>query len=239
MVFLDLKKAFDTVDHAILCQKLVWRDRGVKRLDQKLHRKQKLHQKLHRKQVTRYKDALSEPGVVPVGVPQGSILGPLLFIIYLNDLPLVVRNLTVSCYADDTAIYYSDQDVDVITRNLEEDLGCIDYWLKANKLSLNVNKTQAMCFATQYYRQDTRLNVTLRNRPIEQVEQYKYLGIILDPKLNFTAHIDRVVKKSRQWIGCIGRVRPFITKSTAMILYKSGRVRLSDKSASGGGLSCP
>ena len=143
MVFLDLKKAFNTVDHTILCHKL--EQYGVAGVSNAWIK----NYLSNRKQVTRYKNAISDPGVVSVGVPQGSILGPLLFIIYLNDLPLIVRNLTVSCYADDTAIYFSDKYVESITRTLEEDLTCIDYWLKANKLSLNVNKTQCMCFSTQ------------------------------------------------------------------------------------------
>ena len=91
-----------------------------------------------------------------------------------------MQNSEVSCYADDTAIYCSASDVNVITRNLQEDLDLVAYWLKCNKLSLNTDKTKIMCFSTQYFRRDTTINIYINNTQLEQVMSYKYLGLILD-----------------------------------------------------------
>ena len=182
----------------------------------------------NRSQVTKYNGAVSNSGVVTVGVPQGSILGPLLFIIYLNDMPQVVHCCKVSCYADDTAIYTSGPTVSAIQADLQDDLSRIALWLKGNKLSLNVNKSKVMCFSSQYYRPATDIVLYIDGAQLEQVEQYKYLGMILDNRLNFADHIDRLVKKSRQRIGGIGRVRKYITKDIALILYKAMVVPLFD-----------
>ncbi len=215
MIFLDLKKAFDTVDHTILCHKL--EKYGVVGVPNAWIR----NYLGFRKQATKCNGVISSLLSVNIGVPQGSILGPLLFIIYLNDMPLSIRNCIISCYADGTAIYLSGPTVNDIRTSLMEDMQCIAYWLKANKLSLNVAKTQSLCFASQYYRHDTALNILIDKQQILQVNSYKYLGIVLDSKLSFNEHIERLTKKSKQRIGSICRVRNYISRNVALTFYKA------------------
>ena len=134
-VYLDLKKPFDTVSHNILCRKLS--QYGVCGSANSLL-KDYLNERV---QVTRYRGNLSDPCHITCGVPQGSIMGPLLFIVYINDLPQVVVNPSVAMYADDTVIYCSGTSVIEVEQKLQEDLDSIKNWLSVNKLSLNVGKT--------------------------------------------------------------------------------------------------
>ena len=129
----------------------------------------------------------------------------------------------MSCYADDTAIYVSGPDNISVQTDLQEDMTRVAFWLKGNKLSLNVNEIKVLCFSTQHYCHCTDLALSMDGFPLEQVQSYKYLGMILDYRLNFSEHIERMVKKSRQRIGCVGRgrVRKFISKSLALTLYKA------------------
>ena len=105
-------------------------------------------------------------------------------------------------YADDTAVYYTSKSVSEITHCLQEDLDCISYWLSANKLTLNAKKTKTMLFHTQYYTSASVLNLSVRNEALEQVFCFKYLGIWLDPRLNFNNHIDKLCSKSNTKTRC-------------------------------------
>ena len=188
-IYLDLKKAFDTVPHNILCQKLA--QYGVCGSANSL-----LQDYLDdRIQVTRYRGKLSEPSNITCGVPQGSITGPLLFINYINDLPQVVLNSLVAMYADDMVIYYTGSNVNEVEQHLQEDLDLIINWLAVNKLSLNVGKTKTTLFANRYFRGDTRMSLRVGNEELEQVDKYKYLGIILDNNLTFAEHIDYIANR--------------------------------------------
>ena len=176
----SLKNSFTQIDdHDILCHKLAqygvvgWSNAWIS------------NYLSNRVQKVKFNGAISESKSISVGVPQGSILGPLLFIIYLNDLPAVIHNCKVSCYADDTAIYVSGPNCETVQSDLQEDLNRIAFWLKGNKLSLNVTKTKVLCFATQHYRNSTNLVLNIDGSVLEQVTSYKYLGMISDQKLSF------------------------------------------------------
>ena len=128
-----------------------------------------------RMQCTAFASATSSVKSIDCGVPQGSTLGPLLFIIYLNDLPQVLVNSCISLYADDTAIYYQANDANEIQVMLQEDLVLIQNWMKINKLSLNVSKTKSMLF--NYFRGVSPvLSLSLEGSDIEHVTTYKYRG---------------------------------------------------------------
>ncbi len=137
-VFLDLSKAFDTVDHAILLHKL----RSVRLDDNSLRWFEFESYLTSRQQITSINNTLSSSLSVLVGVPQGSILGPLLFIIYINDMPNVVKHCKIILYADDTLLYYSSTSAKDIEKYVNEDLNLISQWLDENMLTLNCKKIE-------------------------------------------------------------------------------------------------
>ena len=146
LVFIDhkkLKKAFDTVDHEILCQKLV--HYGIQQWELAWFRSYLCN----RKQFCRVIGVSSKTEGIDVGAPQGSCLGPLLYLIYINDLPQAVQNSTVSMYADDTSLCYQSSDINVLNEAIKNDLKQLDTWLQGNKLSLNVAKTNSMLVSTK------------------------------------------------------------------------------------------
>jgi retron-type reverse transcriptase len=137
-VFLDLSKAFDTVDHAILLHKL----RSVRLDDNSLRWFEFESYLTSRQQITSINNTLSSSLSVLVGVPQGSILGPLLFIIYINDMPNVVKHCKIILYTDDTLLYYSSTFAKDIEKYVNEDLNLISQWLDENMLTLNCKKIE-------------------------------------------------------------------------------------------------
>lgn len=135
MIALDLKKAFDTVNHEILLQKLEHCGSELTWFSDYLSGRQ---------QRALINGKLSDSRQIETGVPQGSILRPLRFILYVNDLPLCLNSFTSNMCADDTAFYFGDDDVNRVETNLQSDLTKVRDWLNCNKLSLNVAKTTSM-----------------------------------------------------------------------------------------------
>ena len=136
-MFLDLKKAFDTVDHCILLSKLSEigvSPSSIKWFESYLN---------NRKQKTSCGNEISAALPVTVGVPQGSILGTLLFLVYINNLPNAVKNSEVTLYADDMVLYCFSKDPRLLEDKLNEDLLMVAYWLRENKLTLNLDKTKS------------------------------------------------------------------------------------------------
>ena len=130
LVFIDLKKAFDTVDHDILCKKLEYygiQERQLAWFKSYL---------ANRKQFSKVNGIDSSVEEINVGVPQGSCLGPLLFLIYINDLPRSVQGSRMSMYADDTSICHKSSDIAQLNGAINSDLALVEKWLKGNKLSL-------------------------------------------------------------------------------------------------------
>ncbi len=185
-VFLDLKKAFDTVDHTILCHKLL--KYGVVGLSNAWFR----NYLDNRQQVTRYNKSVSSLSDINCGVPQGSILGPLLFILYINDLPNTVFSCEIGLYADDTVLYTSGKSVTEVADKLQDDMNRVYLWMCANRLSLNVGKTKSMLFATRYFKGCVDLSITVAGEVLEQMNVFKYLGFLLDNRLTFNDHIEHL-----------------------------------------------
>ena len=134
LVFIDLKKAFDTVDHDILCKKLELY--GVQQRELSWFRSYLSN----RKQFCRVNGVDSNVAEIEVGVPQGSCLGPLLFLSYINDLPQAVQDFSVTMYADDTSLCHQSHDLTQLNEAINSDLKKLETWLNGNKLSLNVAK---------------------------------------------------------------------------------------------------
>ena len=143
VVFLDLKKAFDTVDHNILISKLsAYGIRGTSIEWFKSYLSE-------RNQKCFLNGSLSSNRVLSCGIPQGTILGPLLFLLYINDLPNCLMHSQPRMYADDTHLTHAGNSVDSIELNLNEDLASISEWLTANKLTLNKSKTEFMIIGSR------------------------------------------------------------------------------------------
>ena len=188
MVLLDLQKAFDTVDHDILCKKL-----EAMGLDETDWFKSYLG---GRKQVVVANDTTSEPGIVNCGVPQGSILGPLLFLCYVNDMPMSVK-CKLLLYADDSTLIISGSDPKVIADTLSFELNSCRQWLIDNKLSLHLGKTESILFGSKRkLRKVTSFEVKCNNEVIQNVNSVKYLGLQIDNDLAGDNIVKGITKKA-------------------------------------------
>ena len=165
---------------------------------------------------------MSSPKKVHCGVPQGSILGPLLFTIYVNDLPWNIVSGSTYLYADDTTISVRGLTSIEIDGKLNRNLHCLATWFRKNKLSLNLSKCKFMIFGTCH--QVNRIgNLVIRyeNTTLEQISSFKYLGIKLDSCLTFDEHVSYIKGKLYCKIKLLGRVHRLLDKKTALMLYKA------------------
>jgi hypothetical protein len=215
-VFIDLQKAFDTVDHCLLIEKLQCYGVNGKELDWFVDYLQ------NRKQVVQFGNAYSEPGIVSFGVPQCSILGPLLFVLFINDLPNGTVRCDILMYADDTVIFFSAKDTSEIERVLNTELELIHNWLHLNKLFLNLTKTELVLFGTgANLAKVTNFQVTIGHYQLKRVMEYKYLGVFLDDSLTWKSHVEYITTKVGKRLGLLRRTRKDLTANAANMIYKT------------------
>ena len=222
VVFLhvDIRKAFDTVNHKILLDKLNHygiRDEELSFFSSYLHRHTQCCS------VNEHKSTFSE---ITCGVPQGSILGPLLFIIYMNDLPSYVQDVHITMYADDTSIDRAFQTCQQLKEELPPAFAKVCKWLKINKLSLNTVKTEFMLIGTSQHLnqldqnpESTPYAIVIDQKEVRRVKCVKYLGMIVDDKLTWSQHVDYISSKITCDIGILKRIRHFIPKESLLLLY--------------------
>jgi hypothetical protein len=213
-IFLDLSKAFDTLDHTILLNKLKYYGLGGTSL--------KLFETYlsNRRQIVQFNNTLSEQQIIKTGVPQGSILGPLLFIIYLNDLIKVCDMFKPVIYADDTALFTVLETESNHVNNINSELEKICNWFKVNKLSLNASKTKAMLFHPIQKTVD-KFDIIIDGSTVEFVEQFSYLGIILDPNITWKPHLQHVARKVARTNGILCRLKNVSDCDILKMLYTS------------------
>ena len=172
--------------------------------------------------MTKVGSGLSDLKPITHGVPQGSILGPLLFLVYINDLCNVLELCGTSMYADDTAVFYFGEDSDEVRLSLQHDMQSISHWMYQNRLSLNVKKTKMMIIGSrQRLRMIPPFTVSLNNERVELVNKFKYLGVILDEFLCFDKHIDHVVDKTTTKLGMLYKTRWLFDLETTQMLYSA------------------
>lgn len=210
-VFLDLKKAFDTVGHDILLSKL-----------SKFNFSQKAFSWFasyldSREQCVKIDCKKSATRMSKTGIPQRSILGPLLFTLYINDLPETCPGAGCQLYADDTAIYASAKTSNEACTLLSVHMSKIAQWIHQKRLTPNMKKTVSMCFSIKNGIQTGNPCATIQGEAIEMVNEFKYLGIILDSNLRFDKHEKKVAKTVKSNINCFKLIRPFIPTKAALL----------------------
>ena len=216
LIFLDLSKAFDTLDHSIMLDKLT--SLGLNRSAVQWFRSYLTM----RTQSVCTNGVLSEPQPISFGVPQGSVLGPLLFIIYINDLPLAVQGCCVELYADDTLIYFASKSVSEIQAQLTSGLTNVLSWLHANFLILYLEKTKIMLVGThQRTAEADDLVIEISNTRLERVNKFKYLGVLLDNTLSWKDHVEYIGNKISSRLGILRRARKVLPKPTCQMLYNT------------------
>ena len=213
-IFVDLSKAFDTVNHAILLQKLYHygiRGPAYSWFESYLS---------DRQQRVKIGSCFSSSAVLNIGVPQGSILGPILFILYINDLPKALDLMSAILFADDTTLSIQDANYYNLIQEANVELENIMVWAAVNRLSINTNKTFAMLFTNRQH-DIQRLNILLNEEAIDLKETGKFLGVTLDDSLKYNEHISNICKKVSKTIGLFYRLRCYVNTQTMIILYYS------------------
>lgn len=202
-IFCDLSKAFDCVQHAILVDKLIKYGLNITAVNLI---KSYL---MGRDQITVYNGVTSSSTEVKYGVPQGSVLGPLLFIIYVNDLPTYVNDTSIVLFADDTTMINIDSDENILLQDMQLSQLKASEWFRANKLHLNETKTQIMFFSTRCLDH------------FDNTENVKALGVIMDPHLRWDQHVDYLCGKLSKTVYLIRNLMTELPQTVIKTVYFS------------------
>ena len=214
-VFLDLSKAFDTVDHSILFDKL--EHYGIRGLALKWIKSYFSN----RLQFVEYNGHASSRTNISCGVPQGSILGPLFFLLYINDINNASKILQLILFADDTNVFLSHKNADCLANILNTELNKLSIWFRANKLSLNLKKTKFMVFKPSQKRKSHDIQLLINDYKLDQVKETIFLGVILDENLNWKSEISHVANKVSKSIGIIRKSNFYLSTNSLRTLYFS------------------
>ena len=205
--FIDLQKAFDTLDHDILLKKLVdygFRGKIFDILKNYLS---------ERWQYISHNGVCTKKLKIVSGVPQGSVLGPFLFLLYINDIHLCMGNCTMAMFADDTTICSSKRKG---VCSIQSDIDNVSQWFCQNRLSINRDKCEAVAFGRGHPNE-----ILILDKKLPYSNACKYLGVYVDKTLRFREHIDYVEKKLNKFCGLIYRVRHMFNKKCLLMFYNS------------------
>ena len=214
-IFIDLRKAFDTVNHQILIKKL--EHYGIRGVALEWF----ISYLSNRKQFVFINGHSSELMYISCGVPQGSVLGPLLFLIYINDLPNISKIFYFFLFADDTHIFHEAKSLQKLEYEVNKGLKCLHAWLIINRLSLNIKKTNFVVFHPYNKPPENKITLKIQRKAISENEYVKYLGVMVDAGLTWKPHIDYISKKVSRAIGILYKIRPQVNTVILKTLYYS------------------
>jgi len=214
-VFIDYSKAFDTVNHTLLLSKLELygiRDVALRLFESYLE---------GRSQCVKVGNVYSSDAALPTGVPQGSVLGPILFLTYINDFPNISPALKTILFADDTTVSVAGSDFVELCDHLNLEMQKIIQWSDANRLALNASKTSALVFSNRLHDVNFDHKPNLNGVDVNYVECHKFLGLNFDNKLKFRDHITFVCNKLSKSVGIMRRVSECLPQKSLIGLYYS------------------
>ena len=211
-IFLDLAKAFDSVNHEILLRKL---DKyGIRGMPLQL-----LTSYLtNRQHLTKHDGIESDVKFLDIGVPQGSILGPILFLLFINDLPLITE-FRVKLFADDTFLALEGDNPKSLQKKTNSELYKVSKWFSANKLTLNVSKSKFMIVKRSNKKLGNKFVLKFNGKKMEQCTSYKYLGVHLDENLNWKTHVKYICGKLSKMCGIFAKLRHCCSKDLLKVIY--------------------
>jgi len=214
-VFCDLSKAFDTLDHSILLSKLY--KYGIRGITLNLFKSYLNNRSMY---VTNNNES-SDIHIIPnFGVPQGSVLGPLLFNIYVNDLCLCLTHANHILYADDTTLYIIGNNRKSLLNQMNYDLNNLSMWFSANKLALNTNKTIYIVFSDKYI-DTTNFKLSIDDKQLMQVTTTKFLGIYMDSHLTWETHLNHISKKLTTGLYVLNSLKNILPSCNLLMIYSS------------------
>lgn len=214
-IFIDLKKAFDTVSHRKLLEKL--NNIGITGTAYSMLSSYLLN----RSQVVKIENNISSAQNLSFGIAQGSIMGTLMFLIYIDNIDKIGLLGHLTLYADDTCLFYFDSCVHSIVTDAQTDLNRLNEWLKYNLLTVNTSKISFMIFSSKNKQIPQHTPLTIDNEEIHRSNQEKYLGLWLDEKLTWKPHIEGLKTKLTSVLGAVRNISNYIPKRVSSIIYNS------------------
>ena len=222
VILRNLRKAFDLVNHELLLEKLKLYQFCGKTL------KWLISYLNERKQVVNFKNNISDPEVVKSGVPQGSILGHLLFILFMNDIPLEITEGALEMYADDSTVSVSGKTIKEIETKLNTSARQIAMWCSENKMAVNVEKTKSLLVTTQQKssklkrnQQDQTIEVKINEQPLLQIDQQKLLGVVIDQNLTWNDQVKSVCNTISRNLALFRRIKSYLPFDTRKLFYQN------------------
>ena len=208
-----MQKAFDTVEHDILLAKL--EHYGIRGMTNNWFKSYLFN----RKQFVLINGHISNQTSVKYGVPQGSVLGPLLFLIYINELNLAIKFCKVHHFADDTNLLHFSKSVNKLNKYINLDMKNLTDWLNANKISLNVKKTELVIFKHKKKKLECRIRIKLSRKRLYPSNSIRYLGVKIDENLNWKDHIHDIATRLNRANALLFKIRNYVNFNTLKSIY--------------------